>query len=69
MKHLVYLTKVQLQKLSTQRLLAYKNRLMKVHEAPDCGNLDESRQYRDGVWQSTYAAVKCILASREHVEK
>lgn len=63
------LTREQLEKLTTKRLLAYKNKLMQVHEGP---NEDEGSYQgfnkTDEEWKSLYALVKEILATRENVE-
>jgi len=71
------LTRDQMRKLTTKRLLAYKAKLMSVHETPqghdinclrscpgDCGWAKSHPR-----WKSNYALVKEILANREHVEK
>jgi predicted heme/steroid binding protein len=60
------LTREQLEKLTTKRLLAYKNKLMDVHEGP---NWDEGSYQglnkTDEEWKSLYALVKEILAARK----
>ena len=64
-----FLTKEELQKLTTKRLLAYKNKLMKCPETP---NWDEYNRpvmnKQDPKWQDLYAMVKEVLSSREHVD-
>lgn len=68
----------QLNKLTTQRLLAYKNKLMKVHETGQghndyCPNFETcygecgwSKAHPD--WKQALKDVKQVLATREHVE-
>ena len=70
------LTKDQLDKLNTKRLLAYKNKLLSVRESYcwcDC-----TYEKVDGVkclnkehptWQDIYELVKKILSTREHVAR
>lgn len=63
------LNKEQLQKLTTQRLLSYKDVLMQVPEKPDWGDSLFSKMSKaHPQWQETYAVVKEILKTREHVE-
>ncbi len=63
------LDKEQLQKLTTQRLLAYKNILMQVPEKPNWGDSLFTKITKEHPkWRETYAAVKEILKTREHVE-
>lgn len=63
-----FLSKEELEKLTTPRLLAYKNKLMKYPEGP---SWEEDNVFRmnkqDPRWQELYALVKNILNSREHV--
>lgn len=54
----MYLTKEELEKLPTSRLLAYKRKRFKE---PDLKNLDE--------WDECYTNIKQILASREHIPR
>jgi hypothetical protein len=75
------LTREQLEKLPTKRLLAYKSRLLRVSDGNcSCGcegcDHEINQLLEDGVliksspiWQQTYAAVKEILSTREHVER
>lgn len=64
------LTKQQLEKLTTPRLLAYKNKLMQVPETCNWDQEKTSRLNKESVvWQQTYATVKEILATREHAEQ
>jgi hypothetical protein len=60
------LTKEQMQKLTTMRLLAYKNRLMKV---PESESGDGSLNKQSPVWIKVIAEIKEILATRENVDK
>lgn len=63
------LTREQLEKLTTKRLLAYKNKLLKVPEEP---NWDEANNTRinklSKEWIDLYSLVKEILSKREHIE-
>ncbi len=65
-----FLSKEDLEKLTTKRLLAYKNSLMKVPEEP---NWDESANQRiskiSPEWKKQYHLVKSVLATRENVQK
>lgn len=64
------LTKDQLQKLTTKRLLAFKNALMNVPEGPNWEPSDYPRIYKSHPdWQRLYKDVKAILATREHIKK
>ena len=63
------LSREQLEKLSTKRLLAYKSKMIQV---PENGNWDEPHarwNKSSPSWQSLYSLVKEILSTREHVEK
>jgi len=74
---LPFLTKQELVKLNTKRLLAYKNKLMKFPETMDeyvsvdlnydPGDKDVSKSHP--LWQEVYAVLKEILATREHIVK
>ena len=60
------LTNEQMKKLNTKRLLAYKNALMKV---PETDNWDGEGFSKSSLeWKNTYARVKAVLATREHVK-
>lgn len=62
----MFLTKDQMLKLTTKRLLAYKNKLMKYHETDNydpTGKITKSSPE----WQEAYNNLKDILATREHV--
>lgn len=57
----------QLEKLTTKRLLAYKNKLMQVPETPywdDPKKITKSSPE----WKVCYRALKKILSKRENVE-
>ncbi len=62
-----FLSKEKLLKLTTQRLLTYRNKLLKVHETPDWGN-PNSMSKEHPMWQETYQNVKDILSTRENVK-
>jgi len=67
--HMKILSRDQLEKLSTKRLLAYKNKMMQV---PETINWDEPNvrwNKNDPSWKALYSLVKEVLATREHVEK
>lgn len=62
------LTRDQLEKLNTKRLLAYKDKLMKVVEGPNWdGEYNECFSKQSPEWKELYAMVKELLATREHV--
>lgn len=63
-----FLSKEELDKLTTKRLLAYKNSLMKVPEEPNLENDDRMNKTRPE-WKKQYHLVKSVLSTREHVEK
>lgn len=64
-----FLTREQLEKLTTKRFLAYKNKLMDYPETP---SWEEDNVFRmnkqDQRWKDLYAMVKDLLSKREHVE-
>lgn len=62
------LSKDKLQKLTTSRLLAYKNALLKVPETPNWYE-DTSMSKMNPKWIETYTCVKEILSSRKHIEE
>jgi hypothetical protein len=68
-----FLTSEELEKLTTKRLLAYKNSLYKVPEGPSYeetmyGGTDHDMHKQRPEWQSAVDAVKVVLAEREHIE-
>ena len=65
------LTKEQLEKLTTPRLLAYKNSWMKTHDTADWVDLcvppnGWSKQHSE--WKEHHALIKEILSTRENVK-
>jgi hypothetical protein len=67
-----YLTKAEMEKINTKRLLAYKEKLLQVPSLKEWERYDPT----DGrftkacpVWKELYANVKAVLATREHIEK
>lgn len=68
------LSREQLEKLTTKRLLAYKNKLMQVHDSGDWNDYcicfqNEHINKTSPEWQETYQNVKSVLATREHIER
>jgi hypothetical protein len=68
------LTNEQLEKLTTKRLLAYRNSLLKCWDQYDEGDegskTGSSRLTKeDQEWKDVYKNVVDILNTREHVEK
>lgn len=63
-----FLSKEQMSKLTTQRLLAYKKKLYKYPEGPDWETDDNMNKSRPE-WQEAYKNIKEVLSSREHVER
>lgn len=61
------LTKEAMEKLTTKRLLAYKNKLMQVPET-EAWEDDEQISKSDDEWKRLYSDVKDVLSTREHVE-
>lgn len=72
-----FLTKEQLEKLSTQRLLAYKKMMLKYPEGPDWDDVDQASclellkitHKKHPNWETAYKNVKEMLATREHITK
>lgn len=64
-----FLSKEALKKLNTKRLLAYKRVLMKVQDIPDWSETSTKGTKVDPLWIETYANVKEILCTREHVNR
>ena len=68
------LTRAEMGKLNTRRLLSYRTSLLEVHEHPnDCwashhGFKDELTK-ESPEWKETYQICKEILATREHVNR
>ena len=67
----VLLTKDHMLTLTTKRLLAYKEKLLRYPDfAPDyIISSDEMMTKSHPLWMEAYQNVKDILATREHVEK
>jgi hypothetical protein len=64
------LTAFQMSELTTSRLLAYRDRLLAVHEGPNEGeSVDSDISKKNPEWQRAYDACKAILAKREHVKE
>lgn len=72
------LSKVELEKLPTKRLLAYKKKLLQVTDAKcSCGahvgdcdlDIPDGFNKSSPIWGSTYNAVLEVLGTREHVER
>jgi hypothetical protein len=63
------LSRHDLEKLPTKRILAYKNSIMKARESKsEDGSIKEITK-SSLEWQTAYRDVKEILAQREHVIK
>lgn len=64
-----FLTEEHLEKLTTKRLIAYKNKLMAYPEGPSWeeGNVKRLNK-SDDIWKDQYSLVKKILSTRENVE-
>lgn len=65
-----FLTRDKLEALTTPRLLAYRNRLLKV-PTPDPHDPDQPVKgtTKELGWLITYTSVKEILATRPHVSR
>lgn len=71
-RRLKLLTRAQIEKLTTKRLLAYRDRLLSVHEGPNQPQYGACEKTNDLTkdspeWKATYSACKEILGKREHV--
>ncbi len=67
-----FLTREALEKLTTKRLLAYRNSLYKAPEGPSheetiYGGIDTQMHKRRPEWKIALAAVKSVLAERKNV--
>ena len=67
-----FLTREELEKLSTKRLLAYRNSLYKYPEGPSheetiYGGIDTQMHKLRPEWKTAMSALKEILADRENV--
>lgn len=63
-----FLSKDQMKKLTTKRLLAYKTKLMSYHETPDWDDPDSVCKTSNS-WKEAYANLKSVLATRENLKK
>jgi len=63
------LTHEQLESLTTPRLLAYKNSLLKCNEGPHWDEDGPGWDKQCPEWQEHYKLVKEILANRPHIDK
>lgn len=65
------LTREEMSKLTTKRLLAYKNSLLRVPERAVHIMYDTTQRMckDDPKWKETYKVCKEILATREHVQR
>ena len=67
---MTFLTREQLEKLTTQRLYAYKKSLMRAVDGPDWDEDNDNGFHRKNPdWVRTYGAVKEVLGAREHIER
>jgi hypothetical protein len=67
-----------LQALTTERLLAYRSRLLELNDSAATSGLDESERAaldptllhfkNEANWIEAYATVKSILSTRRHVD-
>lgn len=67
-----FLTSEEMEKLTTKRLLAYRNKLYKVPEGPSheetiYGGIDTQMHKCRPEWKEAVARVKVVLATRENV--
>lgn len=72
-RNLKFLSFAEMEKLTTPRLLAYKESLYKVPEGPSheetiYGGKDDGMHKKRPEWKAAVAAVKAVLAKREHVK-
>ena len=69
MRRVKLLSKIEMEKLTTERLLAYKKRIMQVPEGPswDEDNVDRINK-TSPEWQETFNNLKEVLSTREHIK-
>jgi hypothetical protein len=67
-KRVRLLTEQQMTKLSTQRLLSYKNRLLKCHDTPNEDEFLFRVSKESNEWKETYRILRQILSTRENIE-
>mgnify|MGYP003442721774 CR=1 FL=1 len=65
----IRLTEEDLHKLTTRRLLKYRDSLLACHETEDDDTYRKKVVKSSDEWREHYALVKSILATREHIEK
>lgn len=64
-----FLAEKELEKLTTKRLISYKNKLMAYPEGPSWEESNSDRLNKsDDIWKDQYSLVKKILSTREDVE-
>ena len=63
----MFLTKEEMEMLTTKRLLTYKKKLLKYHD-DDNWNDTSMPNKSSAEWQTAYKNCKMILATREHVK-
>ena len=62
-----FLSKDQMKKLSTKRLLAYKAKLMSYHETPDWDDPNSICKASDS-WKEAYTNLKAGLSTKENLK-
>lgn len=69
MKPPKYLTRKEMEALTTHRLLAYRNKLLKAHDGPNWdGSGKEGSKISEG-WRGCYRNLKEVLSQREHIKR
>ena len=64
------LSKEEMEKLNTTRLLAYKRSLLSCRETPSWDNDNPKELTKDTKeWRDIHKEIKDILATREHIKK
>lgn len=63
-----FLTKEQMEKLSTRRLLAYKDKMMEYHDTPNWDG-DAGLNKTSTSWIEAYENIKSVLSTRENIER
>lgn len=63
-----FLSKAEIDKLPTKRVLAYKNSLYKAHETPGFNNPSEVAK-NTAAWKQAMLDAKAVLATRVHVQR
>lgn len=67
-----FLTREEMEKLTTKRLLAYRNSLYKYPEGPSheetiYGGVDHQMHKQRPEWKEAVAVLKAVLTTRENV--